>query len=107
MGSEPIKNEENKVWFILGWLGLIGLIILAVVGDKREGDKQLEFLYRQMMTMVIVQIICMVLFFFIVTYLFAVLLGIFMLIGFIIAITGKVWTAPIFGNKAREKVYGA
>ena len=58
MGSEPIKNEDNKVMAILGWLWWLGVIILVATGKKDE-DKQLKYIFYQVLLISIITTICM------------------------------------------------
>jgi len=95
MGSEPIKNPDNKVMVIVGWLGILGAIILAATGKYKE-DKQLGMIFYQSLVW---GIICFV-------PIIGVLAWIFILIGFILSLTGKVWQTPILGGWARDKAYG-
>jgi membrane-associated HD superfamily phosphohydrolase len=106
MGSEPIENEENKVLFIVGWLGWIGVIVLAVMGEKRAEDKQLQFLFYQMLMLCIIMTVGFVLSFTIIGYFVGLVFAIIIFVGFIISLTGKLWIAPVGGKWAAKKVEG-
>ena len=102
MGSEPIENDDNKVMAILGWLGILGAIILAATG-KRNEDKQLDMIFWQSL----VWGILMCIFFIpVLGWILMVIAWIMCLIGLIMALTGKVWSSPLLGGWARKKAYG-
>ena len=95
MGSEPIKNPDNKTMAIVGWLGILGAIILAATGKKNE-DKQLAMIFYQSLVWGILLIVPIV----------NILAFIFLIIGLINGFSGKVWESPILGGWARNKAYG-
>ncbi len=103
MGSVPIKNEDNKVMAIVGWLWWLGVIILAATGKKDE-DEQLKYIFYQVLLLSIVTTICMFFTWLIIPGIIYIVFMIFLLIGFIMAITGKVWDAPIAGGWAKKKL---
>lgn len=102
MGSEPLGNEENKVMAILGWLGILGAIILIATGKKDE-DKQLGMIFWQslvwglLLFTVVIPVIGWIIYF---------ISLIMLIVGFVMAITGKVWQSPILGGWAHKKAYG-
>ncbi len=102
MGSEPIKNEDNKVMAILGWLGILGAIILIATGKKDE-DEQMATIFWQSLLW---GIGCFFSVIPILGWIIALISFIMLVVGFIMAITGKVWVSPLIGEWAVKKAKG-
>ncbi|MDG6223958.1 MAG: hypothetical protein QCI82_00415 [Candidatus Thermoplasmatota archaeon] len=103
MGSEPIKKADNKVMAILGWLGILGAIILIATGKKDE-DPQLGTIFWQSLVWGLILFLGIIPF---IGWIFYIIAIIMLIVGLIMAATGKVWQSPLVGgwayNKAHEK----
>ena len=102
MGSEPINNDENKVMAIVGWLGLLGAIILAATGKKDE-DEQLGLIFWQSLVWGILLFAGIIPFIGWIIYIVALIM---LIVGLVMALTGKVWESPMIGGWARKKAQG-
>ncbi|MCK5774353.1 MAG: hypothetical protein KAH57_11240 [Thermoplasmata archaeon] len=102
MGSEPIKNEDNKVMAILGWLGILGAIIL-IVTKKKDEDKQMATIFWQSLIWGIGLFLAFIP---VLGWIIYIVCMIMLLVGFVMAITGKVWISPLVGGFAVKKANG-
>lgn len=102
MAEEPIKNEDNKSMAIVGWLGLLGAIILIATGKTKE-DPQMNKIFYQSLIWGICQFAYVIP---VIGWLIGIFAFIMLVIGIIKAFGGKVWESPLVGGFAHKKAYG-
>ena len=99
MGQEPIKNADNKTMAVLGWLGVLGAIILIATGKTKE-DKQLNMIFYQSLVWGIGLFLFFIPFLGWIIYLISLII---LIIGLVKAATGNVWESPLIGGWAKKK----
>lgn len=93
MGQEPLKNPDNKVMAIIGWLlGWLGGVIL-IVTKKDEPELQMigwqSLIWGFLCYLPLINIVALLM----------------LIVGLIKALTGNVWESPGVGGFARKKAY--